>query len=276
MNWIFNFIEGMISLVGSASFAFMAIKGVLALGVPLYCLFYFIRKYRISWKPILIGLLVFIVFSMILEGLLNQYVLGINLYTKAFFGNPYLYALYVGLAAGVFEEVGRYIGFRYLLKKYYDWKDGIAYGIGHGGIEAILIGALSSFSLIMNAYLVNSGTFDSLIQSENGSTVESLQTAKDQLINTPAYTYLLSGLERVFAFSQQLGFSLMVLLGVRTRKIKFLLYAILAHAAVDFFSGLYQKFHFNIFITEGFLCVVAILAIIFIVKSKSLFQNTRT
>ncbi|MEW9676362.1 YhfC family intramembrane metalloprotease [Lentibacillus sp. L22] len=259
--------------MGTLSIVFMVISGVLAIGVPVFCAIYFIRKYRISWKPILIGLLVFIVFSQILEKLLHQYVFGVNPYTQEWLTNPYLYALYGCLAAGIFEEVGRYIGFRYFLKNYRDWKDGIAYGIGHGGVEAFFIGGLASISLIINAYMVNSGTLDTLIQTNSGSVAEGLQAGKEQLVNTPAYVYLFTGLERIFAFTHHLGFSLLVLYGVKSQKMKYLLYAILAHAAVDFVATLYQKIHFNIFIVESFNCIVAILAVVFIVKSRSLFTN---
>ncbi|UJL46812.1 YhfC family intramembrane metalloprotease [Virgibacillus sp. NKC19-16] len=125
-------------MIDTVSIIFMALEGILAIGVPLFCTIYFIRKYRISWKPILIGIMVFIVFSQILEQMLHRYVFGINPSLSEWLKNPYLFALYGCLATGVFEEIGRYIGFRYLLKKYRDWKDGIAYGIGHGGVEVLL------------------------------------------------------------------------------------------------------------------------------------------
>ena len=47
--------------------------------------------------------------------------------------------LYGGLMAGVFEETGRYVSFKWFLKKETRIQDGLSYGIGHGGIEAMLI-----------------------------------------------------------------------------------------------------------------------------------------
>ena len=45
------------------------------------------------------------------------------------------YALFLGFTAGLFEEVGRYLAFTTILKKRLDWKNAVAFGIGHGGIE---------------------------------------------------------------------------------------------------------------------------------------------
>ena len=53
--------------------------------------------------------------------------------------NPWLYGLFMGGTAAIAEEFGRYIAVRFLLKKNRRYADGIAYGLGHGGIEAMLL-----------------------------------------------------------------------------------------------------------------------------------------
>ncbi|HET7657240.1 MAG TPA: YhfC family glutamic-type intramembrane protease, partial [Bacillales bacterium] len=111
-------------MVQTLSIVFMAISDILAIGVPIAVLIYFYRKFHVSWKPILVGALIFFVFSQILEKLLHVYVLRINPETIALMKNHYILAIYGGLAAGVFEEFGRFFGFRYLLGKYREWKDG--------------------------------------------------------------------------------------------------------------------------------------------------------
>jgi len=250
----------------------LVIQAVVSVGVPVVCLIYFYRKYRISMKPVLIGLLVFIVFSQILEKILHVYMLQINPETSEWLKKPYLYAVYAGLAAGIFEEVGRFIGFRYLLKKYREWQDGVAYGIGHGGIEAFLIGGFGAVQMLMYAFMINSGGFDSIIHTA-GSAAPTLRAIKDQLVQMPSYVVLLGSLERFTAFALQLGLSMLVLYAVRSKRTIFLPIAILVHAAIDFVAGLYQSLHLNIFLVEGFFLVVGILSIIFVVKSKGLFSS---
>jgi uncharacterized membrane protein YhfC len=55
--------------------------------------------------------------------------------------HTWLYAVLGALLAGLFEETGRFIAFKFLLKKRTDRKTAISYGIGHGGFEAIFGGA---------------------------------------------------------------------------------------------------------------------------------------
>ena len=54
-----------------------------------------------------------------------------------------LYALYGGLAAGLFEETGRLLAFRFILKPHTARITALSYGIGHGGIEAFWVMGLS-------------------------------------------------------------------------------------------------------------------------------------
>jgi uncharacterized membrane protein YhfC len=42
------------------------------------------------------------------------------------------------LTAGVFEETARYIAYRFLLKEH-NMENGLIYGVGHGGIESIML-----------------------------------------------------------------------------------------------------------------------------------------
>jgi uncharacterized membrane protein YhfC len=62
--------------------------------------------------------------------------------------------LYGGLAAGSFEELGRFILFTWLLKKYRDYKSGISFGIGWGGIEAVLLTLTMVVPNIIFAFMI--------------------------------------------------------------------------------------------------------------------------
>ncbi|MBP8047400.1 MAG: YhfC family intramembrane metalloprotease, partial [Anaerolineales bacterium] len=52
-------------------------------------------------------------------------------------------AVVLGLLAGIFEETARYILFKAIRKSTDTWNNGIVIGLGHGGIEAILLGIIS-------------------------------------------------------------------------------------------------------------------------------------
>src|SRR5699024_12503314 len=96
----------------------------------------------------------------VLEAILHQAVFFVDIFTTNWLQNPLVYAIYASLAAGVFEEIGRFIGFRFLLKKFRSWKDGIAYGIGHGGIESMLVVGMIALSDIVLSFLIYFGVFD--------------------------------------------------------------------------------------------------------------------
>lgn len=241
---------------------------IVSTGFPVIFLVVYKRKHKIAWRPIIVGALVFIFFSQILEKTLHTFVLLPHSSTEEWLTHrPIIYAIYGGLAAGVFEEIGRYIGFRFFLKKYREWKDGIAYGIGHGGIEAILVGALGGIQYLTFASLINASKFDQLIPSSSGS-----QQIKSHLLDDPEF-FLLGGVERILAFTIQLGLSLLVFYAVQKKRV-FLLYAIIIHAVFDFLA-VYLSQELQLALTVEFvLCVFAICSLIFIIKSKNLFQKT--
>ncbi|MDR0538038.1 MAG: YhfC family intramembrane metalloprotease [Tannerellaceae bacterium] len=57
--------------------------------------------------------------------------------------------------AGLFEETARFISFKILKKKYNGIGTGLAYGIGHGGIEAVLLAGLSMIVSIVFCIMIN-------------------------------------------------------------------------------------------------------------------------
>lgn len=47
-----------------------------------------------------------------------------------------------GLSAGVFEEVSRYLVYRFWRRDVRTWAQGLMFGAGHGGLEAIILGGI--------------------------------------------------------------------------------------------------------------------------------------
>jgi len=68
-----------------------------------------------------------------------------------------LRGLYLGLRTGILESGAVYLGTLYSKLKCMSFDDAVAVGIGFGGIEALLLGALSLLNAI--AYLLNPGLF---------------------------------------------------------------------------------------------------------------------
>ncbi len=187
---------------------------LITIGAPLILFIIFKKKYAISWKVLFIGMLTFFLFAMVLESTVHFIFLSVLESTKTWLDHPWLFMLYGGLMAGIFEEGGRYIMMTYTLKKYRDWKDGLAFGLGHGGIEAILLVGVNSVIMLVFALMINYGTFDLMLNGEGG---EALAPIKDQLMNSSSTLLLLGGVERIGALAIQIGLSILVLYAVREK-----------------------------------------------------------
>ena len=121
---------------------------------PIGIFIYFKIKEGISIKTTLGGIIGFVLFALILEQILHKVVTSSNIIPV----NTLAFGIYGALAAGVFEETGRFLVFKTFLKNKREWKDGLGYAIGHGGIEAILVGGLSFLNSLIITFALNSGT----------------------------------------------------------------------------------------------------------------------
>src|SRR6185436_234688 len=57
-------------------------------------------------------------------------------------------AILLGLLAGLCEETARYLVYRFWIKDARTWREGVLFGAGHGGLEAIILGGLVALSFI--------------------------------------------------------------------------------------------------------------------------------
>ena len=216
------------------SMVFMALAALFCFAMPILLLIYY-RKKGADILPFFIGCLVFVMFALILEPLMHQLVLKVLPVGKTIMGNTLLYALYGGLAAGIFEETGRFLAFRTVLKKQLgNDRNALMYGAGHGGIEAILIVGLTYIGNIVISVLINAGQTDMLTATATGETAEQLKTVLDSLVATAPWTYLLAIVERIVAVTTHICLSVLVFFAVKKPGKGWLFpLAILLHAALD-------------------------------------------
>jgi len=253
-------------MVSNVALSYMIISIFVTFVVVLGVFIYYRKKEKINIKPVIVGAIAFILFSQVLEKGLHFVVMKNN-----FFQSTLAFTLYGAFAAGIFEECGRFIMFKTVLRDKHNWKDGIAFGIGQGGIEAILIGIVTTVNYIVVSLLINSGTFEQSLGSKlPAEAVTQLKT----LLTGPETNFLAIGVERTFALIMQIALSVVVLYAVKNRKAIFLFLAILLHAAMDIPAALYQmKIVTNLWVVEGMFCVYAVIALIYIIKSKKFFNK---
>lgn len=126
-------------MVHKQSIIFMGISSVICFGLPVILMIYFRKKEHISLRAVVIGIFMFMMFQMVLRLPLINYLNSNPIFLNSIKSSNTLYIGFLSITAGVFEEIGRYIGFKYFLKDKLQWENGIAYGIGHGGIEAMAL-----------------------------------------------------------------------------------------------------------------------------------------
>lgn len=195
---------------------------ILTIAVPLGIMLFLARAGG-SWKDFLVGAATFIVFAMVLERIFHSLVLQSGA-GAAIQGNVWLYSLYGGMAAGIFEETGRFLAFRSVLRGREARITSLAYGIGHGGAEAFLIAGLTMASNLVLG----------LTYSHGGSIPPEIVPAVESLLEIPPTMFLWSGFERLTAMALHMALSVLVFASVRTNRRWLYPAAILVHAAVDF------------------------------------------
>ena len=237
----------------------MAINALIGIVAPFLLAWWAVKEFKSGLKSILTGAGVFVVFALILESIVHQIVLK-GPHGPAIIGNTYYYALYGGLMAGLFEETGRFLSMKLILKKESPAAStGIAYGVGHGGIELLLLFGATMISNIAISAIINSGNLDGLLATVPEANRAQVQTQLEGL-QTLTTTTLLYGLwERVSAIILQVGLSIIVWTAVRKGGKWLWLFpaAILLHALVDALAVIISK-NAGMLQTEIVVCALAI------------------
>lgn len=245
-------------MVSGYSIFFIILTFIISTFIPVSLMIFLKLKYNTSLKSFFIGMVAFFIAVQVLETPVHYYLLNANETTANLINsNPIIYMLYGGLTAGLFEETARLLCFKFLLKKYRSFDDGLAYGLGHGGIEAILVAGVSSLYNFTMAQMINTGNYKSLYEVADAP-VEFLDGLLTQMTTTSPFMFGMSGFERIFALIIQIGLTLIILKAVKENNLKYYFLAIILHATVNFPAALYQYGAIsNIYIVEVILLVFA-------------------
>lgn len=257
-------------MVSPASLAAMFLTLLASLFLPVGLAVYYYKKYRISLKALFTGAAVFILSQLVIRLPLLTYLSGQSWFRTLMENNLFFSAAIIGgLTAGLFEEGGRYLGFRYFLHKELSWKNGLAYGLGHGGIESMIIVGLAYVNNIVLSLMINSGTFEQFAGPHLGVNAALL---KSQLTGLPPAIFLAAGVERILTLIIHLAFSLIVLYAVKRRRPLFLLLAVMLHALLNAVAAYLQAVGVGFGLIELFIAVFAAAAFYLIVRFKKVID----
>lgn len=149
--------------------------------------------------------------------------------------HPWVYGFSLALTAALFEAAGR-LGAALLMKKRLTSRRALAAGMGHGGIEAILIIGLTYINNLAYIVMIQTGSFDALVAqlSASGADTSQLLAIRESLVSLSSGMFLLAGFERLLTMVCQAALSVMICYGVyRNRLLPWLLVCLGVHTFMD-------------------------------------------
>lgn len=252
------------------------------IGFPILLAIWVRRTYRTRWRYFGFGAAVFFVSQMITRIPLIQLVQ--YLIAEAIKRSKGLLVAWIGIAAftaGLFEEVGRYLGYRLFWRaKEKTWESAVMYGVGHGGLESmLLIAGLSVLGLINTVAL---STMDLSTLNLGAEKLKQIEEARALVKSMPAWAPLMGGLERVLTLPIQISFSVIVLQCFRGAGLRALWLAIGYHGLVNFvgaavahFSEASTRFGWRTVAVEALVAAFAVISLVIIRRLRKPAEGQR-
>ncbi|WP_292520865.1 YhfC family glutamic-type intramembrane protease [Methanoculleus sp.] len=242
--------------------ATFAIVALLEIIVPLALGYWIVKRFGLSWRVFILGALFFIVVQIVHAPLVIVTQTPLYLAVLPFGTTAAVAALavYLGLMAGLFEEIGRYLVYRYLFRRQdiaLTRENGLLFGAGWGGVESMIV-----------ALIVLAGMLSYIVITSDGGVLplpdDPAVQAEVEAVRALTPLDILPGLaERMMTITLHIAWSLMVLAAVIYGKKVLLALAILWHAAVDA-AAVYLVQMQGIWVTEAVIFVFALAALAYI------------
>ena len=229
----------------TSSMLFILLTAVLGIALPLIAAIIWCKKKHEPFTTVLIGAATFLLFAIVIEKPLQAIVISFDNPVSQFVNaRPVLWGIIVGLFPGVFEETGRFVAFKTVLRKRKQRETGLSHGIGHGGFEALFILGITYIEYFVFAIMLNQGSFVELMIEPVKDTltpevVKQITGIVEQITTFSAATMGVALVDRLIAVLYHIGASIIVFYAVKDKK-KWWLYplSILIHTVIDGLLGL--------------------------------------
>ncbi|MGB7539818.1 MAG: YhfC family glutamic-type intramembrane protease [Anaerolineales bacterium] len=242
------------------------LNGLLMILLPIGLGIFLTRRWKLGWRLWFIGAGTFLLsqaghipFNLVMGLLLNRTPL-VQLPPA---GQLLFNAVFLGLSAGLFEELFRYAMFRWWARDARSWRTGILTGAGHGGIEAIVFGSLALLVYVQLAAL-RGADLSALVPANQ------LALAREQMTaywSMTWYDSMLGAVERLFTIPVQIAFAVIVLQCFTRRQGFWVWLAVGYHALVDATAVLAMKY-VGAYGTEAIVAGFSILSLFIIFRLR--------
>lgn len=233
-------------VIGKSAVVSLTITVILMIAIPVCFFICWRRKHReqtkISW--LIAGAAGFVISARMLEVGVHYFcIVADNPVSRFINGNTAAFVLYGITMAGIFEECGRLIILKYILKKDRTRENAVIYGIGHGGIEILTVLLPAMILYLAIAVMFSQGDTEAALKTLN-ITEETATAALPSVQAAAAFDYAMMAMnvmERLLAMLIHIGLTVIVYYGVVNAKKLCLPAAILLHMLADTFPALYQR-----------------------------------
>ena len=233
-------------VIGKSAVVSLTITVILMIAIPVCFFICWRRKHReqtkISW--LIAGAAGFVISARMLEVGVHYFcIVADNPVSRFINGNTAAFVLYGITMAGIFEECGRLIILKYILKKDRTRENAVIYGIGHGGIEILTVLLPAMILYLAIAVMFSQGDTEAALKTLN-ITEETATAALPSVQAAAAFDYAMMAMnvmERLLAMLIHIGLTIVVYYGVVNAKKLCLPAAILLHMLADTFPALYQR-----------------------------------
>jgi uncharacterized membrane protein YhfC len=202
----------------------LALAGSICLAGPILLALWWRRRTGAPFSAFGVGALVFFVAQVVLR-FPWQIPLARRIQSHPELVLPFL--VFSALTAGLFEETGRWLGYRYLLRERTP-RTGVMLGLGHGGLESMLLVGLPLIGLLAAWLLASYGVI---------GPGEALEAIRRQTASLHFWNVQLAALERASAMAAHIGLSLVVLQVWLRGGLRWLFLAIALHFAINALGG---------------------------------------
>lgn len=252
--------------INSALLATNIVAILIEIGLPVCLAVYLMKKYPNAWIMIITGVFTFAFAQFIhipaLNGLQTLFANG-TLPAPRSAWIPFVNAGIVGLLAAVIQEGLRWIGFRLTAKFAKPFRSAIALGVGHGGSELLIVGALVAYNL-GTVLFYNPGR-----QIANGVDALAVQSVLSQIAaywQSTWYVSAISIFEKLVEFSSQLVLSIFVWKAVTRDYPVWFIAALIYHVIISGITTLLSGLNWSFWQVEGVLALFLLLNVYLIYK----------
>lgn len=256
-------------MVDPMSLFLMSTSFLLSTILPLGVIIFLCVTKRISFKGIFVGVSLFciteIIWMLLFSALLS--IGGISAFLNQ---TLWLASILQAAVMALLLAFGRYYMNKTMISDISTWRGNCAFGLGYGFAYVVMYLGIQTLNDMMAAVTINQEIGDDTA----GNVVSYVVENKERLIETPPLEFLLPGVNAIAAIIIQVALCLIVLYAIRQNKMLYVWCAAAIQTAVYVAYDLLQT-TFGAWFSATVFVVCAIGGIIWIVKSKDLFNDER-